>query len=357
MAADPNFLAAAQAEFDAEVAYLNTATMGLPPRRSWTALQAAQEQWRVGRADAGAYDQAVGAARTHYAALCGVDPGWVAVGSQASAGVGLVAASLPAGCTVLAAAGDFTSVVFPFLAQASRGIAVREVPLERLVESVTPDLGLIAVSAVQSADGQVADLDALASAADAAGVPVLLDLTQAAGWLPVDASRFAYTVCAGYKWLLAPRGTAYLTVRPERWDAIIPHAAGWYAGADPWSSIYGGPLRLADDARRFDLSPAWHAWVAAAPALELLDSVSSTVRHVHAVGLANRLRAGVGLAAGDSAIVSVPVDDEAPAALAAAGVVAAQRAGRLRLSCHVSTSTEDVDRAIAALQQHVRPAR
>jgi len=32
------------------------------------------------------------------------------------------------------------------------------------------------------------------------------------------------------------------------------------AGDDPWSSIYGGPLRLASDARRFDVSPAGHAW-------------------------------------------------------------------------------------------------
>jgi hypothetical protein len=33
--------AAARAEFDAEVTYLDTATMGLPPRRSWLALRQA----------------------------------------------------------------------------------------------------------------------------------------------------------------------------------------------------------------------------------------------------------------------------------------------------------------------------
>jgi hypothetical protein len=37
--AAPGRLAAARAEFDAEVTYLNTATFGLPPRRSWLALQ------------------------------------------------------------------------------------------------------------------------------------------------------------------------------------------------------------------------------------------------------------------------------------------------------------------------------
>jgi kynureninase len=41
--------AAARAEFDAELTYLDTATMGLPPRRSWRALQQALAEWRAGR--------------------------------------------------------------------------------------------------------------------------------------------------------------------------------------------------------------------------------------------------------------------------------------------------------------------
>ena len=51
--ASPVTLAAARAEFDADVTYLDTATFGLPPRRSWTALQQALAQWRAGTADAG----------------------------------------------------------------------------------------------------------------------------------------------------------------------------------------------------------------------------------------------------------------------------------------------------------------
>jgi hypothetical protein len=92
---------------------------------------------------------------------------------------------------------------------------------------VTSRTTLVAVSAVQSADGRVADLDAPHG-------------------------------------LLSPRGTAYFTIYPVLTGELTPHYAGWYAGDDPWSSIYGGPLRLAGDARRFDVSPAWHAWVAAA---------------------------------------------------------------------------------------------
>ena len=249
------------------------------------------------------------------------------------------------------ASGEFTSMVFPFLAQESRGVRVREVELERLAECVTPRTSLVAVSAVQSADGRLADLTALETAASATGAKVLLDLTQAAGWLPVDAGRFAYTVCAGYKWLLAPRGTCFFTVQAGLDDELVPHTAGWYAGASPWDSIYGTPLRLADDARRFDVSPAWHSWVGQAASLDLLTSVGTDPLHEHAVGLANRFRAAVDLPAADSAIVSLPLRPGAQERLDEAGVAASVRAGRLRLSFHVNNTMDDVRVVATALRR------
>ncbi len=343
----------ARAEFAPEVAYLDTPTMGLPPRATLAALRSALDAWSDGTARAAEFDLAVGRCRDAYAALVGVDPSRVAVGSQTSALVGLVAASLPSGTRVLVAENDFTSLTFPFLAQAGRGVVVREVPLERLVDEVGPDVDVVAVSAVQSRDGRVTDLDALAAACDAHGARALVDATQAAGWLPVDAGRFAWTVASGYKWLLGPRGTAYLTVAAGLEDEMVPHGANWYAGEERWSSIYGSPLRLARDVRRFDLSPAWHSFVGAAPALELLLAVGRDALHEHAVGLAARFRRGLDLPASPSAIVSLAVDDQAPRRLLDAGVAGAVRDGRTRLGFHVSTSTDDVDRAVEALAGHV----
>jgi selenocysteine lyase/cysteine desulfurase len=344
-----------RSEFAASVTFLDTATFGLAPRRSWDALQQALAGWRAGTADPVAYDRPLAAARSAYARLVGVEAATVAVGSQVSVFAGLLAAALPAGAEELTATGDFTSIVFPFLAQAGRGVTVREVPLAELADAVTGRTSLVSVSAVQSADGRVADLDALRARCAATGTRILLDTTQAVGWLPIDASQYAYTVGGGYKWLLSPRGTAFFTIRPELMEEIVPHTAGWYAGTDPWTSIYGGPLRLAPDARRFDVSPAWHLWVAAGPALELLAEVGTTDLHQNAVGLANRFRSGVGLDAGDSAIVSLAVDDRAEDAMRRAGIVASSRAGRLRLSFHISTTEADVDHAIDVLAPHVPP--
>ncbi len=344
---------AAQREFSPQVIFLNSATLGLPPRRSLDAMRVALDVWSSGRANAVAYDDEVARARSNYAQLVGVDPTLVAQGSQASVFAGLIAASLPDHAEVLTAGGDFTSVVFPFHVQARRGVRVREVPLEDLAGAVTESTTLLAVSAVQSSDGRVADLDALTRACAQTGTKIMLDTTQAAGWLPIDAGRFAYTICHGYKWLLAPRGTAFFTIQQELLDDIAPHTAGWYAGADRWNSIYGAPLRLASDARRFDVSPAWLSWIGADASLGLLCEVGRDVLHEHAVGLANRFRAGVGIGASNSAIVSTLADDAVPERMRAANIVGVTRAGRLRLSFHISTSTQDVDTAIEALSGHL----
>lgn len=345
-------LAAAQDQFSPAGAYLNTATYGLPPRAAFDALQAAADEWRHGRCGFDGWDRSVGAARAGFARLAHVPEGDVAIGSTVSAFYGLIAAALPAGARVLCAQEDFTSVLFPFLAQERRGVHVELVPLDEIAGALGARYDLVAVSSVQSADGRLADLDALADAAAHHGVRTYVDTTQSMGWLPLDCARFDYTACGAYKWLLCPRGTAFFTIRPERRDELVPHAAGWYAGEEVASSYYGGPLRLAADARRFDISPAWLSWVGAAPALALLGAVGTEAIHAHDLRLANRLRAGLGLPPGDSAIVSVSgLAADAAERLAAAGVMAAGRGGALRLSCHLYTTERDVDRALAALSR------
>ena len=114
----------------------------------------------------------------------------------------------------------------------------------------------------------------------------------------------------------------------------MPIDANWYAGADPWTSICGGPLRLAGCARKFDVSPAWLAWVGAAPVLDLLEDVGLEAVHAHDVGLTNHFLAGLGLPPDASAIVTVPVPD-ANERLRRAGVRTAVRQGSVRMSFHL----------------------
>jgi selenocysteine lyase/cysteine desulfurase len=164
----------------------------------------------------------------------------------------------------------------------------------------------------------------------------------------LDASRFDFLVCATYKWLLAPRGCAFMAVRPEAAERLTPHLAGWFAAETPAAS-YGGPLRLAGGARRFDVSPAWFSWVAQTGSLELLERVGIEAIHDHDVALANRFRAGLGLPASGSAIVSVPPAPGAVDALRDAGVMFADHGDLLRFSFHLYTTPDDVDRALSVL--------
>ena len=125
----------------------------------------------------------------------GVTAESVAVGPSTSSFVGLIAAGLPESAEVLIPAGDFTSLVFPFLVQAARGVTVREVPLEALADAVGPQTTVVAWSAVQSADGRIADTDAILDAARDVGALTVVDATQAAGWLPLPFDRVDAAVC------------------------------------------------------------------------------------------------------------------------------------------------------------------
>jgi selenocysteine lyase/cysteine desulfurase len=345
-------LADAQKEFEPTGIYLNTASIGLPPRRAIAALDEAIETWRAGRADAAGYDELITEARRRFASLVGTTPDRVAIGNQVSTFTGLVATALPDGACVLAAEEDFTSVLFPFLAHADRGVRVQTVPLARLIDAIGPGIDLVAVSAVQSADGRIVPggLQALASAAARHSCLTYIDATQTVGWLPFDAESFDFVSCATYKWLLSPRGTAFGIVRPERLGMLRPLYAGWYAGHAPWTSIYGPPLRLAEDARRLDISPAWLAWVGTLPALELLGEVGITAIHRHDLALANALRVRLGLPPGDSAIVTLDVDRGLDR-LRAAGISASVRAGAVRLSFHLHNTDADVDAVVRAFDR------
>ena len=124
------------------------------------------------------------------------------------------------------------------------------------------------------------------------------------------------------------------------------------AGEPPYTRSYGGSLEnLAPDARRFDVSLAWHAWAVAEPSLSLLVDWQEQGVLEDVKALAQRLASGLGLAEPSASIVSLRVRDAEPAetALAAMGGRCAARGGNIRLSPHVYNTVDDIDRAIDAL--------
>ncbi|MFJ8666034.1 aminotransferase class V-fold PLP-dependent enzyme [Streptomyces sp. NPDC093600] len=340
------------AEFAPKQTYLNTSACGLLPRRTIEAITLLAEETAAGRPDgAGSFD-IVDEARARFARIAGVRPDRVAVGSSVSVHVGMIAQSMPTGAEILFPEGDFSSVITPFTVRGD--LKTRFVPLERLAESVRPETALVAFSCVQSADGRTADLAAIRAAAAAHGARTLLDATQSAGWLPLRAGEWDYTVSGGYKFLLCPRGASFLTVTEEAQDSLLPIHAGWVTGEEMWVNSYGPVRELARSARRFDEPAAFLSYHGAARSLALLEEIGIERIEVHVKALAARFRDGLTAlghtpVADVSAVVAVPGLGDRQDALREAGVLMSARAGNLRASFHLYNGTADVDRALEVL--------
>jgi selenocysteine lyase/cysteine desulfurase len=333
--------------------YLAACTMGLPARATVEALRDDLDRWRTGTATAARYTGIVERARAHAAALLGTTADRIALGSQVSVFVSLVAASARPGDEIVCVDGDFSSLVAPFLVR--RDLRVRHVPLRDLADAITSRTAIVAYSLVQSATGEVADEASIARAARAAGAFLLVDTTQATGWLPTRDLDADLVVCHAYKWLSAPRGAAFAAYSDRALAELPPLAAGWYSGDDPWSSCYGPELHLAGDASRFDVSPAWQAWAGAEPALRLAAELDERAVLDHDLTLANGFRERLGLTPSTSAIVTWPdAEGDDLRALTAAGIVASGRAGRARVAFHIWNDEEDAVLAARALSPRSR---
>lgn len=272
----------------------------------------------------------------------------------------------------MVADGEFRSNLFPWLALADQGFDIE--PLRGgggvartadYLDAIRDDVVLVALSEVQSSTGFRADLDEIAKRCRHVGARLFVNLTQSLGALrsPLAGIDPDYAAGHAYKWLLAPRGAAFLYVRPDHIPDMRPLAANWKNVDGPADVYYGGPFVLAASARRLDASLAWFSWVGARAALDLVASFDAERVEAHCLACAEQYRIGAVRLGLDPApqelpsqIVSVRVAN--PAAVASSlqhdGVVAAVRDGWVRAGFHVFNNGEDVDRALAALERAVQ---
>ncbi len=298
------------------------------------ALRDAVTAWSSGNFDQHAWDAATGEARRLFAKLAGADPETVSAHGSLAEAAATVARSLPPSPgEVVVAAEEFRSNLFPWLALARDGRRVVIVPAsggatrtEDLAGAVTHRTVLLAVSEVTSREGQRLDLPALRAATDRFGARLFVDLTQSLGALRFDgdAARPDYLAVHGYKWLLCPRGAAWLATRPDRVEELRPLAPSWKSTGPPYG-YFGGPMRVAGDAARCDSSPAWFSWVGACAALRLLGELDPDQVEQHCLDLATRF-ASQAATMGLRRVANGP-----PSQIVVLGTANAERiAGRLR---------------------------
>jgi selenocysteine lyase/cysteine desulfurase len=349
-------LAAIRAQFrpGPGITYLDTATYGLPAQATVDAIHQAELAWQAGVADWQTdWDTPTDEAPRSFASLIGAPPDTIATIPASSVGTGLVAGMLGAGDEVVVPADEFTSTLFPLLVAKERGATIHEVAFDEVASSVGSSTSLVAFSLVQMQTGRVADVDAIVAAAEQNGAQVLIDATQGIPFVPLETfiDRIDYLVCSGYKHLLSPRGTAYLYVRRDRWDGLEPRNANWRAADLPFERYFSGPLTLAPDARRFDVSRGWFPWIGATTALRLLLEWKAAGAFAGVLDLAEALANRLAVPWYGGSLVCAPLEDgeSARAALQSGGVRASVRGTAIRFAVHVYNTEADLDRAAEAI--------
>jgi isopenicillin-N epimerase len=126
---------------------------------------------------------------------------------------------------------------------ARRGATCREIDLplpfasaenivDRVVAALSPRTRLLVIDHVTSPTALIFPVEAIAAACAGRGVDVLVDGAHVPGMLPLNVSKIGAAYYAGnlHKWPSAPKGSAFLWVRPDRQAGIHPLAISHHRG-------------------------------------------------------------------------------------------------------------------------------
>jgi len=254
--------------FDFEgVAYLATASEGPLPRVSAKAMQTAIEWKKMPHLIPNTeYFDLPDRIREKTAKLIGASADEIAVTSGASAGMCHVAAGMnfQPGDEVIVAKGEFPSHFATWLPYQKAGLINVKVIAPRgkfittddYIEQIGPRTRLVSASLVRFDNGARLDAARVAEACHTVGGALLLDISQAAGAMPLSVRELGadFAVCSGYKWMLGPFGTGIFWVAQEWTDRLGLGPVYWMAaeGARNFSALPTEGMRLAPGARRWD---------------------------------------------------------------------------------------------------------
>lgn len=363
----------------ADLAYLNLGTEGLMPEPALVRYQAAVARYeREGFFVHFDLEAERERARVRLAALIGATPETLALTGNANDGITLVSAGLQwrPGDEVLISDQEHPAVENPFGFLAAQGrITLRrfafgadpEETLANLEAALSPRTRLVAFSTVSSQTGARLPAAPATAIAHACGARVLVDATQALGQLTFDVAAIGcdYFVSNGHKWLLGPKGTGLLYVRPDRLEELAPAHVG--AG----SLVEGAATpTLKPTAARFEFGTrALPVWAGMNAVLDWWDERGAAPILAHMAALSAETKARV--AAHPRLTLLTPHPWEHSSALLSFRVAghpdplallrllwerrvivrAVPELQALRISIAPFTESEDVDRLFAALDE------
>ena len=269
--------------------------------------------------------------------------------------------------TILAVSSDFPAVTRPWLRlTALKDHTVRFVDdqptcdlTDTLIEAIDESTSVVAVSSVQYATGTVVDIPRLRESTVKVGAHLIVDATQAAGAMRVDAATWGAdaVVVSGYKWLGGHGGVALAIMSPLLLEQMPP-LPGWMGASAPFC-FDATSVSLASDARRYTQSTMSYASMAGlVVAVEQLLALGDARIEAHARSLAATLVndvsqygwqpfRSVGDPAGSPHIISLGRPRESAQAiverLRSHNIVCGTRGGRIRISLAPYNDASDVN--------------
>jgi selenocysteine lyase/cysteine desulfurase len=356
-------------------AYLDHAAVAPLPRCATSALRAwAEDQEQNGVVHWSSWERKLGTVRRDAARLIGAAPEEIAFVGSTTHGLGLVAEGFPwrAGDSVVTAAEEYPSNIYPWRNLASRGVTLRLVPsrggriaIDDLAAAIDGTTRLLSISHVEFASGFRNDLDALGELCRSRGVAFCVDAIQGLGPHRIDVARtpIDFLAADGHKWLLGPEGAGLFYVRRDWLERLRPILVGWHSVVGSYNAPEN-EFRLKPSAERWEggsfnmpglqaLGASLRLLLELGPAAvseRILERAQAVRDRAHSAGWTVE---GSGRPEDLSGIVPLTcagVDPDAAArALRARGVAVASRRGRLRVSPHVYTNDDDLDRLAAGL--------
>jgi len=358
--------------------YLNQASLGLIAQPAVTAMHAFIDNvarhgnLHMSDKDEVAYCQTL---RERASRLFHCDSAQVAIVASASEILGQLPMLLQPRpkSTILAVSSDFPALTRPWLRLAAlRDHAVRFVDdqptcdlTDTVIAAIDENTSVVAVSSVQYATGTLVDISRLRQSTVKVGARLVVDATQAAGAIRVDAGAWDAdaVVASGYKWLGGHGGVALAVMSPRLLDQIPP-LSGWMGASAPFE-FDATSVSLADDARRYTQSTmSYVSMTGLVVAVEQLLSVGEARIEAHARSLAALLVSGaskygwqpfrrVGDPAASPHIISLGRPRESAQAiveeLRSHNIVCGTRGGRIRISLAPYNDASDVTTLIEAL--------
>src|SRR5262249_27042375 len=101
--------------------------------------------------------------------------------------------------------------------------------VESFWQQVTPSTRIIFLSHITSPTALIFPIAEIIRRARQAGILTIIDGAHVPGQIPLDLTALDADFYSGnfHKWLCAPKGSAFLFVRPEHHQIIVPNVVSW----------------------------------------------------------------------------------------------------------------------------------